>query len=130
MKHLSLIIISSLSAALFFTTEMSTLCKTSRQEIIPVIISPKPSNPGGNPRSPETTLFSAYRTNDEIILSCAIDSGIVEIELYSTAGDSFLSEFDTAEETILIPISGDVGDYTLTITDTREQVYVGGFSII
>lgn len=130
MKRLSLIIISVLSAALLFTTEISALCKSSHQAIIPVIISPKPSIPGGNPRSPETTPFSAYRTNDEIILSCDIDCGTVDVELYSTAGDSISTLFDTSEESTTIPISGNTGDYSITITDQQGQVYIGLFSIL
>jgi hypothetical protein len=130
MKRLFLLIIFAAYAALLFSNEMSAISKTSCQEVSPIIITPGPSSPGGNPRSPETSPFSAYRTADEIVLSCDIDCGTVDIELYSTAGDAISTLFDTSEESTTIPISGNAGDYSITITDQQRQIYIGLFSIL
>ena len=130
MKQLSLSIIIAIFFSLIFGAEMSAVSKTSGQEVIPVVITPKPPVPGGNPRSPETSPYSAYHTTDYVYLSSDIDCGCVDVELYSTAGDSYSTVFSLSDENIIIPISGDSGEYVLTITDQLGQVFIGVFTII
>lgn len=97
------------------------------QEIIPVVIGPGPSNPNEDPRGPVFNPFSAYLQSNQVVLSCSANCGLVSVSLVSTAGDNYLTVFDSEDGFIFIPISGDTGDYTLTLTSMTGQVFVGYF---
>lgn len=99
------------------------------QEIIPVVIGPDPSNPNGDPRGPVFNPFTAYLQNNQVVLNCSISFGLVSVSLVSTAGDNYSTVFDTGDGFIFIPISGNMGDYTLVLLDSLGTSYVGEFSL-
>ncbi len=73
--------------------------------------------------------FFAEFANGNVLLGSYTYYGIVDVSLTSTAGDDYSTVFDTADGTIIIPVSGYAGDYTLLITTASGLEYVGEFSI-
>lgn len=109
-----------------FTANSKPVC----QEPAPIVINPIKYNPNGGPRSDSPVPFTAFRSGCYVTISSSVDCGVVEVELESTAGDSYCNCFDTAEGLFIIPISGDVGEYVLTITVQDGMVFMGEFEII
>ena len=64
-----------------------------------------------------------------VVLTCITPCGDVAVTLTSTAGDWYQTVFDTLDGSILIPTSGDSGDYTLTLVTSDSTTYVGEFCI-
>lgn len=96
----------------------------------PIVIVPEePNNPEEEPRSPVFNPFSAYLQNNQVILNCSTSYGLVSVSLVSTAGDNYSTVFDTGDGFIFIPISGNMGDYTLVLLDSLGTSYVGEFSL-
>lgn len=95
-----------------------------------IIITPKP-DPEDDPRSPINNPFFAELMDgsNSVLLGATDNIGIVYVQIVSTAGDSIGTYFDTSDGTIVIPISGNVGYYTLTITLSGNQYFVGEFVI-
>ena len=73
--------------------------------------------------------FYAELENGYVLLGSYSNCGIVDVSLTSTAGDDYSTMFDTSDGTILIPISGLTGDYTLLITTLSGVEFIGEFSI-
>ena len=82
-----------------------------------------------SPRMPAYNPFFAEFANGNVLLGSYTYYGIVDVSLTSTAGDDYSTVFDTADRTIIIPVSGYAGDYTLLITTASGLEYVGEFSI-
>ena len=95
-----------------------------------IIITPKP-DPEDDPRSPINNPFFAELMDgsNSVLLGTTDNIGIVYVQIVSTAGDSIGTYFDTSDGTIVIPISGNVGYYTLTITLSGNHYFVGEFVI-
>ena len=55
--------------------------------------------------------------------------GEVDVFLVSTAGDYYSTVFDTQDGSIILPISGDAGTYTINVTTPDGQEYEGEFEI-
>lgn len=94
-----------------------------------ISINPRPIVPGGMPRTPETIPFFAELESGYVLLGSFSSCGIVDVNLTSTAGDDYSTVFDTANGSIIIPISGYTGDYVLLITTSSGTEYIGEFSI-
>ncbi|MBR5736144.1 MAG: hypothetical protein IKX60_05085 [Bacteroidales bacterium] len=94
-----------------------------------IIISQKPINPQGVPRTPIIIPFYAELESGYVLLGSFSSCGIVDVSLTSTAGDDYSTVFDTANGSIIIPISGNTGDYVLLITTPAGTEYIGEFSI-
>jgi hypothetical protein len=94
-----------------------------------IIISQSSTIPSGSPRMPAYNPFFAEFANGNVLLGSYTYYGIVDVSLTSTAGDDYSTVFDTADRTIIIPVSGYAGDYTLLITTASGLEYVGEFSI-
>ncbi len=94
---------------------------------IPII--PRPNAPVGAPRTPVYNPFFAQVEDNTIWLGCSSSYGSVDVELVSTAGDYSLTVFDTDDGLIMIPISGDSGHYTLTLTSESGMTFVGEFDL-
>ena len=90
---------------------------------------PRPSTPQGTPRTPANIPFFAELENGYVLLGSYSNCGIVDVSLTSTAGDNYSTMFDTSDGTIIIPISGLTGDYTLLITTLSGAEFIGEFSI-
>ena len=73
--------------------------------------------------------FYAELENGNVVLGSFSYYGTVEISLTSTAGDNYSTVFDTVDGTILIPISGNTGDYILLITTASGLEFIGEFSL-
>lgn len=83
----------------------------------------------GIPHIPVYNPFYAERVSTNVILGCYSSFGIVDVSLTSTAGDDYSTVFDTADGTIIIPISGNSGDYTLLITTDSGLEFIGEFCL-
>lgn len=94
-----------------------------------IIIVQTPIDLPGAPRS--TVPFEA-EYNDVlncVVLTCTSPCGNVAVTLTSTAGDWYQTVFDTLDGTILIPASGDSGNYTLTLLTADGTTYIGEFCL-
>ena len=89
----------------------------------------KPTIPPGAPHLPAYNPFYAGLVSTNVLLGSYSYYGTVNVSLTSTAGDDYSTVFDTADGTILIPISGNTGDYTLLITTASGLEFIGEFSL-
>jgi len=80
-------------------------------------------------RSLEQQIFFAEYNDllNCVVLTCVSPCGDVEVTLESTAGDWYQTVFDTLDGAILIPASGDSGNYALTIVASDGTTYEGEF---
>ena len=83
----------------------------------------------GSPRMPAYNPFYAELEGNVVFLGSFNGVGTVYVEMESTAGDSYSTYFDTLDGFILIPISGDTGDYTLLITMADGTQFIGEFTL-
>ncbi len=83
----------------------------------------------GAPRTPVQIPFFAELMNGYVILGTTTPCGTVSVRITSTAGDDYSTNFDTSDGAILLPISGNPGDYTLSITTPAGTHFIGEFSI-
>ena len=86
-------------------------------------------DPEGAPRGPIFNPFSAYLKNNQLVLESVTSYGLVDVELVSTAGDYYTTVFDTGDGSILIPVSGLAGEYTLQLIDASRMHFVGEFEM-
>lgn len=89
-----------------------------------------PDNPGGAPRSAVPFVAEYSESYVAVVLRSVQECGLVSVTLESTAGDWFQTVFDSREGSILIPVSGTSGHYTLTMQTLDGVVYQGEFDII
>ena len=94
-----------------------------------IVISQIPAVPPGSPHMPAYNPFYAELINGNVLLGCVSSYGVVDVNLTSTAGDDYSTEFDTSTATIIIPTSGHYGDYTLLITTPSGLEFIGEFSL-
>ena len=94
-----------------------------------IVISPVDTNASGIPRGPVFNPFTAYRLNNTVVLESDTSYGTVNVVLVSTAGDYYTTVFDTDNGSILIPVGGNSGDYSLLITDLSGTQFIGTFTI-
>ena len=99
------------------------------QEKLIIVIEPGDDTPPDDPRGPVFNPFTAYRMNNTVVLESDTSYGLVSITLVSTVGDYITTVFDTADGSILIPISGNAGNYTLLLTDSTGAQFIGTFEI-
>lgn len=83
--------------------------------------------PPGAPHAPVYNPFFATLESGFVLLGSYSCYGTVNVCLTSTAGDDYSTVFDTADGAIIIPISGNAGDYTLLITTASGLEFVGEF---
>ncbi len=93
----------------------------------PIIIRQDSTELPGAPRS--NNPFFAELSNGYVILGASTSSGTVLVRITSTAGDDYSTYFNTSAGMILLPISGDPGDYLLSITTPDGIHYIGEFTI-
>lgn len=95
-----------------------------------IIIIQKP-DPEEDPRSSIVNPFHAelLEETNSVLLGVTNTIGTVSVQITSTAGDNFSTYFDTSDGSILLPISGYTGYYTLTISLADGTLYVGEFTI-
>lgn len=106
-----------------------TISSVSQSGNHPIIIYQGPSGISDEPRSPVFNPFFAELMNGYVILGSTTPCGTVSVHISSTAGDDYSTNFDTSDVTIIIPISGNPGDYTLTITTPLGAHFIGEFTI-
>ncbi len=94
---------------------------------IPVILEPIPPIPTNPPRGPVVNPFSAELIGQTVVLECSAYCGDVSIQLFSTAGDSYMTVFHTENGSIDIPISGSPAYYQLILVNSSGQTYMGEF---
>lgn len=132
MKHLSLFkriafIIAFIIGCFASYSSSASLMKQLDGENIRIF--QKPTIPQGAPHMPAFNPFYAELESGSVLLGSLSSCGIVDVSLTSTAGDDYSTVFDTADGTIIIPVSGITGDYTLLITTASGVDYIGEFSI-
>ena len=81
------------------------------------------------PRTPVSNPFFAEVLDGYVLLGATIPCGTVSVSISSTAGDDYSTNFDTGDGTIVLPISGCTGYYTLLITTAAGYQFIGEFSI-
>ena len=110
---------------------LSAFCLSAQNngEIIIVVQQDEPITPPGAPRSPEYNPFFAELVWNSVLLGSMNSCGSVSVEIASTAGDNYSVYFDTTTGMILLPISGNPGDYTIRITTPMGVHYIGEFTI-
>lgn len=94
-----------------------------------IVILPPVISPEGAPRSPAFNPFTAYLNGDAVVLNCSAPYGNVAVTLISTAGDYYTTVFDTEDVSIIIPVSGLSGHYTLLLTTASGSQFIGEFDI-
>lgn len=94
-----------------------------------ILIEQRPAIPVGAPRTPVSNPFYATQEASYILLGSYSDYGVVSVSVISTAGDYFFTDFDTEGGTIILPISGLSGHYTLTIVCAGGIVFGGEFDL-
>jgi len=121
------LVMASIPSFFGFSKESTTVASMEGR---PIIIRQDP-HPQGAPRSPEIIPFIAELSDglNSVLLGATFPCGTVSVQIVSTAGDDYATYFDTSDGAILLPVSGNAGDYTLTITVPGGAVYVGEFSI-
>ena len=125
-KRLASCMLIFLGSIASFTAYGSLLKQSDGEEIW---LHPKPTNPQGTPHMPAYVPFYAEFGNGNVLLGSYSNLGTVDVSLTSTAGDDYSTVFDTSNGTIIIPISGLTGDYTLLITTLSGAEFIGEFSI-
>jgi hypothetical protein len=95
----------------------------------PIVIIPTEQNDPNGPRGPVFNPFTAYLQNNQVVLASSDSCGLVEVEITSSTGFYYSTVFDTEEGVIVLPISGNVGAYTLRLTLVSGAVFVGSFVI-
>ncbi len=93
----------------------------------PIVIRPSEGEISGAPRGPVFNPFTALCWDDFIVVNCLVPYGDVMVTLLSSAGDNYTTVFDTSDESIIIPISGNAGNYTLTLVTQGGITFEGEF---
>jgi len=101
--------------------------ETDGEEVI--LVCTTSTNAEGIPRAPAFNPFSAHLLSQSIVLGSSTPCGLVNVTLFSSAGDFFTTDFDTSEGAVLIPVSGNAGSYTHLLTMPSGAQYVGRFEI-
>lgn len=103
----------------------------SMRDNTPILIHHNPTNPMGEPRTPVNNPFFAelLEGSGYVQLGVTTPCGVVSVQITSTAGDTFFTYFNTSTGSILLPISGDAGDYTLLITMADGIQFIGEFTL-
>lgn len=96
---------------------------------IPILIRPHSTNQPSGPRTPVANPFFAQFEDNYVLLGCTSPYGTVDVTLVSTAGDNYSTDFDTEDWTIVIPVSGNSGHYTLTLVTESGTIFVGEFDL-
>lgn len=100
------------------------------KESNPVIdITKKPTGSGTRPRSIDDVQLFAVVCDTYVQVYSDSNIGEVDVLLVSTAGDYYSTVFDTQDGSIILPISGDAGTYTINVTTPDGQEYEGEFEI-
>ena len=94
-----------------------------------LILEHQTPNSSNAPRTLESIPFYAEQDGYCLFLGSQSNVGVVDISLVSTAGDDYETDFDTADGSIVIPISGLPGYYLLTITTGSGAEYIGEFEL-
>ena len=94
-----------------------------------ILIEQRPVIPVGAPRTPVINPFYATQEATYVLLGSYSDYGVVSVSVISTAGDYYITDFNTEDGTIVLPISGLSGHYTLTIVCAGGIVFGGEFDI-
>lgn len=123
-----------LAATMFFaaTSSFGTTPKNVKHlavDQIPILYKPDSFELPDTPRSPVYNPFYAFQDDCSVILGCLSPYGDVSVALESSAGDDYYTVFDTEDGQIIIPISGMIGHYTLTIVCAGGIVFGGEFDI-
>lgn len=115
---------------LVVTTLASPTGKTNGDEVnIPIYQQDGPSS--GRPRTPINNPFFAVllRESGYVLLGVTTPCGIVSVQITSTVGDDYSTNFNTVIDSILLPISENPGYYTLLITTGDGIQFIGEFTI-
>ena len=127
-KELFRLFCALLTALSLISIKEKMIASTLRGDTI--IISQIPTTPEG-PRTPACIPFIAELMDgsNSVLLEATDTIGIVSVQIISTAGDNYSTYFDTSDGAILLPVSGNSGNYTLRITTSGGTQYVGEFTI-
>ena len=100
-----------------------------KRDHTPIHIVHRPINQSPAPRTPVVNPFFAQLEDTHVLLGSTSPCGVVAVSLVSTSGDNYSANFDTDDWTIIIPVSGNPGHYTLTLVTESGAVFEGEFDI-
>ena len=98
-------------------------------EGVKIVITPNSSSLPNNPRGPAFNPFTAVLQNNNVILESDSSFGMVNVVLLSTAGDYYAVVFDTGDNSIQIPVSGNSGYYCLCLITESGMEFYGEFNM-
>lgn len=121
---------SALACCLIGSLAIAPVSGLEKSESIVIIVQQDPAvTPPGAPRTPVFNPFFAELMNGYVLLGSSSSYGTVHVTITSTAGDNYTTSFDTEDGTIVLPISGDSGFYSLRITTSGDLQFIGEFTI-
>lgn len=95
-----------------------------------ITINPRNGQTTNKPQSVAYYSFRAHLVDGcMLVLESNISGEIAEVLLYSSVGDYYYGWFNTADKSLTIPISGQVGSYYLTIRKSSGEEYTAEFNI-
>lgn len=118
-----------IAALLMALTSTTNLLSMGVKDGEAIEVNPVFPEVSGIPRGPIFNPFTAYRLNNTVVLESDTSYGLVNVTLVSTAGDYYTTIFDTEDGSVLIPISGNSGSYSLMIADSSGAQFIGTFAI-
>ncbi|MBO4633952.1 MAG: hypothetical protein J5669_01120 [Bacteroidales bacterium] len=118
-------ILMGISCFSFAGTTSHTLTSAGQD----IVIQPRPSGLTGSPRSPLFNPFLARQDGNTVLLGSTRSCGKVEVTMTSTAGDDYCIDFYTENGTILLPISGEAGHYTMILVTEIGLAFEGEFNL-
>ena len=130
MKKISLLlsVIGLLTVSMMLPSSLSAM-RVQGDDPTLIVILPPATSPEGAPRSPAFNPFTAYLNGNAVVLNCSASYGNVAVTLVSTAGDNYTTVFDTEDGSVIIPVSGLSGHYTLLITTASGSQFIGEFEM-
>lgn len=126
-KGALLLTIALFSVSFFHAIANNTMA--AQMDQTPILIRQQSTNQPSAPRTPAFNPFFAQLEDTHVLLGCTSPYGVVDVTLVSTAGDNYNTDFDTEDWTIIIPVSGNTGHYTLTLLTESGTVFVGEFDM-
>lgn len=122
------LIIASLTAISLTSIHGGLLASSLQGKTI--IIVQRPTTPD-EPRCPMLNPFvgELMDSHEAVLLSVTHTCGTVYVQMTSTAGDDYSTYFVTSNGAILLPISGNSGDYFLTIILSNGTIFDGEFTL-
>lgn len=105
------------------------MSRTSAGDGDPIPIKPKPPVNPNAPRTPVVVPISAMVLGSTVYVAFTDNLGDVDYELENLSTGELVSDQIVGTGVVLIPFSGDSGDYTISFTLSNGVQFYGEFSL-